>query len=476
MSRRFHLVTLLLVANILAVGCSSQREFTGWSLPKFNPLSWWKKDQPPAPVTKPSEIAGVPRTQNQPGYAAVSSAGSGPQAPTYGAPAASGYSQPVQTGPAPGWSSPPIQPPNYPPPNNLPGPQVGFYGSQATSPPGVRVAERTAYGASAASPGSGYTGYGSGWNAGANVGGSAGVSYNPAGSYQHPGGTWNPPTVGASAYQSPASTHPAGYSSPTWQGNDGAGASLGPRYDVNASRYNLSGANPAGISGAMAPQSGVSSSGTPGNPWGYNPPTINPGPAAQPVGTPSSGGGGMGGYNSPASSSYPPGVPSQSGASTSGVGGTVSGQVQPAGFTAGLSGSGFGQGAPSASRATGQSWTPGGPTPNMPGRVDYQPGNTGYQPGATGYQPPSPVATGDSAPGSSSPRTGSTSGSGTSPFLPGSIRPYVPPTTSGNNSSRSQSETASGLGLAGLPPSRNSQAGTTGSSFCTLDGKCETMP
>lgn len=471
MSRTLHVTSLAVLGCFLVLGCSSQREFTGWSIPKLNPLSWWKKDQPPAAVTKPSEIAGVPRPQTQPGYASVSSGVGSNQPPTYGVPPSASYPPSTHTSPAPTWPAPSVQPPSYGAPNQLPGPQVGYYGSQSTPATGVRVADRSGSGMPQSSSHPAYGGYAAGWNSGGNVPTPGASSYSSPSSYQPPSGAWNPPTAPPSTLPTSGSPQPAGYSPAPWQVSDTPSSSLGPRYDINASRYNLSGAG-----GAAPASSPAASTGSPnsGNPWGYNSPTITPAPGTPSV-SPTAPPGGTGNtHNFSGTSPYSAAAQYQPTASPAGgLTGTSAGQVQPAGFNAGA---GVAAGATSAQTPTAggaQGWNPGGPTPNMPGRVDYQPGNTGYQPGVTGYQPPSSAAGVDSAQPGSGTRTGSgTTSGGTSPFLPGSIRPYVPPTSSGNNTAKPQAEAGSSLSLASLPAGTGSQ-GNSSPSFCTLDGKCQ---
>ncbi len=478
MAKRF-LPTLsaLLVIFVVSTGCSSQREFSGWSFPKFSPLTWWKKDSPPSAVSKPSEIAGPPRYQSQPGYAAVG-AGSTPPNSGYASPPSSAYpytgqtgAYPAQNNPAPGWSAPPGTSPGASSPNYVPGPQVGYYGTQTGTAPAARVADRSGTGTTSPPFSGGAAGYTTGWASPHQN------PYLPAPGYGQPVGNNNPQPVWAQPPGSTGSYAPAqresavDYSSP-WQGS-ATPPGTGARYDVNSSRYNLSG-NPYNPS---APASGMQNSGAvpgtgPQNPWGYTQPTIIPAPMDR----------GSTGYSS-TTGVLPPsgGMPSLQNATLgsggfSGTGGTLGGQtsttaVQPTGY---IGAQGSAAGRDNFAAAGGQAWNPGGPTPNMPGRTDYQPGNTGYQPGVTGYQPPNS----SNLPNQNSSGTSSSAGQAapttSSPFLPGSVRPYVPP-TSGSNNSGSSSSLTQRLGSAQVATtSATLPLGTAGSgSFCTLDGKCQ---
>ena len=119
------------------------------------------------------------------------------------------------------------------------------------------------------------------------------------------------------------------------------------------------------------------------------------------------------GQSAPSINANPPSLVGDRYASAARSGGAVSGEDRYAGG-----------GSPS-------DWNPGGPTQNMPGQSDYEPGNTGYQPpGVSPYRPT----------GSAYAPPGSTSGP-TTPYQPGSIRPYSPP---------------SGLGGAGDSPGTSS--------------------
>jgi hypothetical protein len=518
MKKVVSLLLLFSLSSLLLLGCSSHREFSGWSLPKVNPLSWFKKENSIPGVTKPSDIAAGTRT-SPPGYASVSSGAPMPGTSSGGfVPGGSiNAAQPSVphsgsiSSPGVVWPGPQFQPSGAVPGGSIPGPQTGYYNPQAMGGAGVRVADRSQgmYGGypgpttppnsfeawnppSTASSSQGYSPPSQGYSP-YGMASPQGVSANanmPVGGPTPPSGTWpqwpnstSPPTTGP-----PSAVPPS-----NWQG--GVSQPAGARYDVNASRYSLSGSpqtTPAFGAGAGNP--GMGSSGPQQERvWGYTPPNVSPGgtvASSTGTGTPGFGGninassGGIeGGYGRST------GAVSSSGSSW-GVP-TVPAQVQPTGFStadgvsrsANLATQGGGQ--PISSR----SWNPGGPTPNVPGRVDYQPGNTGYQPGMTGYQPPSPVAASGTSAGawpgssgagtqtpvgqSSQPQGGNApSGGTTSPFLPGSIRPYVPP-NSGSGASSNNSPAGSTLSTT----SPLGQLGAAGPSFtggfCTLDGKCQ---
>jgi hypothetical protein len=460
---------LLLSASAILVGCSSQREFSGWSVPKVNPFGWFKKDSTGSGVTKPSEIAAGSRTQVAPGYASVSSGPTSTPAPGTGA-----YpgGQPSISPPA-GTPWPASQPPTWSNPQSsaLPGPQVGYYDPSSYSG-GVRVADRSSTTVTSPTPSGNY---GSAWTPptiGTSVSGGASVSpsYNqgaisPVGVVPQSSSPWGQST-GPQAY--PGSVNGSGAPPASWQG--GSYAPTGPRYDINASRYNLSGAPSAGsttsVTSGVAGSPNAYGTSTPSQPWGYTPSSIAPGTASP--------GRGLAG-----STQYGATLPNVStlgsnaaGSSTMPAGGAVwggnsaVGQIQPAGFSAGPgAANSFGE-TPSVSvgrTESAQTWNPGGPTPNMPGRVNYQPGNTGYQPPA----PVNPtVPNTDSATGST-PGAASNPGSSSSPFLPGSIRPYVPP-SSGTGSPTGAAREKTSEGSSQLGQLSTAAAG----SFCTMDGKC----
>jgi|GEM_PF-2947427 len=515
MKRVVPLLVLSGLASFVFLGCSTHREFSGWSLPKVNPLSWFKKESSSPSVTKPSEIAAGTRT-TPPGYASVSSGTTVPGSPATGFPSSNpgGYVQPgvpSTSSSTPGvvWPGPQFQPSSMTPTSSIPGPQAGYYNPQGPPGTGVRVAERSqgaydslppqatapSYSGAWSPPttnsssqayapsGQGYSPYGTGAPQGIAPTGSM-----PPGGVTPPAGTWPQwPNPGSSTGMTPAGTLPP----PNWQGS--SSPNLGPRYDVNASRYNLSGSQ------QTAP---VFSSGNAGSAgpaiqdnrvWGYTPARFSPGGVGPSSASASTAGTTAGA--SPAAGSVA-GIPERSpgsapvNGSSPGVA-TLPSQVQPTGFSTGQSVTFSGAGGTQTGSRTSssQNWNPGGPTPNMPGRVDYQPGNTGYQPGVTGYQPPTSInsvgTSADGWPGGSGnvtqPSQGPSSqsqgvtpaGSSTqSPFLPGSIRPYVPPSSGTNSSSSGSSSGGTGSSSSALGQLGAATPSST-VSFCTLDGKCQ---
>ena len=515
MKRVVPLLVLSGLASFVFLGCSTHREFSGWSLPKVNPLSWFKKESSSPSVTKPSEIAAGTRT-TPPGYASVSSGTTVPGSPATGFPSSNpgGYVQPgvpSTSSSTPGvvWPGPQFQPSSMTPTSSIPGPQAGYYNPQGPPGAGVRVAERSqgAYdgfptqatapsysGAwnppmtNSSSPGyppssQGYPPYGAGAPQGTAPTGSV-----PAGGVSPPTGSWPQwPNPGSSSGVTPTGTLPP----PNWQGS--SSPNLGPRYDVNASRYNLSGSqqNAPAFSSGHASSAGTAVQDS--RVWGYTPARFSPGgvgPSSASAGTPGTTAGASPAAGSVAGSpERSPGSAPVNGSSP-GVA-TLPSQVQPTGFSTGQSVTFSGAGGTQTGSRTSssQNWNPGGPTPNMPGRVDYQPGNTGYQPGVTGYQPPTSInsvgTSADGWPGGSGnvtqPSQGPSSqsqgvtpaGSSTqSPFLPGSIRPYVPPSSGTNSSSSGSSSGGTGSSSSALGQLGAATPSST-VSFCTLDGKCQ---
>ena len=73
-------------------------------------------------------------------------------------------------------------------------------------------------------------------------------------------------------------------------------------------------------------------------------------------------------------------------------------------------------------------WSPGGPTPNMPGRGNYDPGNMGYNPPNAGRY--------------SSPATSYQTSDNRVPYSPGSIKPFTPSTAGSFDAASSGSSQA----------------------------------